>query len=231
MSEKNSGGNPTPKRRKLKPDGRRKPIVTALTVNGKDVEPLSYPGKPPAYEEKRLEALYVYVTDLDKCTLNQLHKDPRFSDIPLDTIIEWSKKDGWSKLRAETTAKIRARLQKQLEISMTETLRMELDKLEAMIGESELQMGRVAARSWEGVAKIMMSALERKDSIVQRIVAEQVDSVSDEEKVGELPEAVKAGEFNADDFREAAAYLLQKRIERSSEPPESNEGGDKDGES
>lgn len=176
---------------------------------------MDIPDKPSAYDPRRMEAMYVFVTDLDKCSLPQLQKDPRFSDIPIGTLTRWHNVDKWADLRNEALAKIRSKLQKQLELSMSETLSSELDNLDAMISESKLQMGRVGAKSWEGVAKVMLNALARKDEIVQRISAEQVNSVGDGDVGSDTPAVLKSGTFDTEDFREAASYLLRKRIDRA----------------
>jgi len=231
VSEKNSDGkpeNPAPKKQRRKNVGGKKPATNTITLRGKEIPPLQRNGAPSSYDSKRLEAMYVYVTDLDGCTLPELHQDPRFSDISYNTLKHWHHFDGWGKLRSQALSRIRARIQKQLEISMTETLRQELGLLDAMISESQLQLSRTAPKSWEGVAKLMLSALERKDAIVQRIAAEQLPPDEAGSEPGALPAAIKDGHFDANDFREAAKFLLEKRIERvkSADDVEELAGGD-----
>ncbi len=132
------------------------------------------PGKggthPPAL---RLEAMAVYVMDLEGCTVRDLHKDPRFHHIQYSTLRSWCVEDGWDKLRQESVQKLRTKLSKELSFRLSENLLREIKDLMDMrdlvwktIRDSNGEL-QVAPRSLEGMLKELREVNKRINEIAE----------------------------------------------------------------
>lgn len=119
----------------------------------------------------RAEAGLLYVGHPIGISIEELHKDPRFSELSVRTLFRWAQVDRWVERRVSFIEEWKAEARKRLAGQLAQARLDELDLL-AEIASSGLQKIRedaVAPKSLEGLMRATVEALKYKDELRQRI--------------------------------------------------------------
>lgn len=119
----------------------------------------------------RAEAGLIYVGHPIGISIEELHKDPRFTELSLRTLFRWAQIDRWVERRVSFIEEWKAEARKRLAGQLAQARLDELDLL-AEIASSGLQKIRedaVAPKSLEGLMRATVEALKYKDDLRQRI--------------------------------------------------------------
>ena len=190
-----------------------------------DAAPVKPKGKKKSsLDAKRFEAGVVYITTIDSISIEDLHKDPRFADISIVTLGKWSAQDKWRERRQQlflgVQKKLEAKLADQLEVALLQEIEdlMEIRSMAMGMVKKELTNGVsvIPAKSWEGLAKVIMQANQRLDDIRHAQARSVVDAMgdSDGQSVSDRHPAAKIS-YTKKELRDASNYILaQRRADR-----------------
>lgn len=222
--EKNSTRKPV---KRLKDHKKVSEILddVVVTVDTSKVNPDDVLGR----DRLRLEAGMVYVTSLKAISVTELHSQPRFNGIPLQTLAKWANEDKWVQRRKEMFASLREGLEKRLRESLTDQVYTSVQSLRKLKGMAEDKLTAIGpngkpmlkARSWEGVAKIFMEADKRLDEYRQTMNDDPMALGFAPKSTKQLPETTeetsnkpamrKLPEYDPAELRKLAKQLTKKR--------------------
>lgn len=192
-------------KRVVKKKVRKKPIPKGIAPL--DVKVVRKKGAKHS-DRIRTAAMAVYVMDMDGATVEDLHKDPRFKGIQLDTLRRWSTEDKWMALRKEALEKVREKLAKELTFRLSENIMREVNDL---IELREIAWGHLRTaepKSWEGVAKAFLDMNKRLGEIAELVKQGALDDMG--RKTPESSATMQA-DYKIEDLRAAAKMLTGKR--------------------
>jgi hypothetical protein len=111
----------------------------------------------------RQKAGLVYTTDPDGLTVLQLRELEEFKDVPVQTLQKWSQLDNWTSRRKEVFEKWRIAAEDRLGGELARTRIEELRELQDIkrLALGKLKSAATEAKSWEGVAKVLVLINER----------------------------------------------------------------------
>jgi len=128
----------------------------------------------------RAEAGLFYMTDQSAPTLEQMSQDARFSAVTKKTLERWSIDDKWVERRAEFFKKWTARAMDRMGTEICKLRQRDLGDLETIrtkalewLADAEIQ-----PRSWEGVAKVLMEASDKRTILAEAIGQELMPSTT-----------------------------------------------------
>ena len=165
------------------------------------------------FDKLRVEAMAVYVMDLEGATITELHQDPRFKDLDLKTLRTWCAEDNWVSLRAEALEKTKDKLKKELTYRLSENVYREVrDIMDLRKRTRDLLFSSfVPAKSFEGLGKLFLDLNKRLAEISELVKEGTVDDLG--RKVGPVAQTGAPTVINYDpkDLRAAARYLTEKK--------------------
>lgn len=154
----------------------------------------------------RLEAMAVYLMDMHGCTIEDVHKDDRFKEIPLATMRSWAQVDDWAGKRKLSYVALQNRLTAETSKMLTDRLYHEVQSLMTLEKKADTLLINTEPRSWEGVAKIKMEIHARLADIAKLVgdgvVDEMGHSVEQQKKTNTVP--MPKIKYDAAKVREAA---------------------------
>lgn len=173
----------------------------------------------------RMEAQYLYVSSLDGITISDIAKDPRFAGaVAPKTLENWSQKDKWNEKRRDMLAKLHGNLDQQMRGVLTASLQARIADLQAIRDEAVSRLraayrdGRpvLEAKSWEGVAKVLMTANQELDDLRQQTAGNLLPGEVADPGMAQIAEKTEGHpgtkvEYDDDELRTAAKAILQKR--------------------
>jgi hypothetical protein len=121
------------------------------------------------YEKLRVEAMAVYVMDMNGATVEDLAKDPRFKDLSISTLRSWSAEDGWNALRKEAIEKVREKLQTELKFRLSDNILREVRDLMELRDLAWTWLKATPPKSLEGMLKAFMDINKRLGEIADLV--------------------------------------------------------------
>lgn len=185
---------------------RKKAIPKGFAPLAKSVKRTTGRGK--THDRLRIEAMAVYVMDMDGASVKDLHKDPRFKTVHLDTLHVWCNEDHWVDLRKEALAKVRAKLSKELAFRLSENMMREVKDLIDLreVAWVEIKNPLVETKSREGMMKVFLDMNKRLAEIAELVKQGALDDMG-----RKIPAASETKiEYKVEDLREAAKMLTAK---------------------
>lgn len=175
--------------------------------DGKDI--LSRLSGPNAHV--RILAGIEYATNPETPSIEQLHRDPRFSSVSLRTLERWAAEDRWTDRRREFVDKWTEYARAQLGTKLAQKRIQDLEMLEMLRQGAIDQLGdpELRPKSWEGVVALAAKLTNQLDEIRRQIGGEMLESIG--QPVLPAPDSEHA-QFEKDDIEQAARALLRKKL-------------------
>jgi len=207
---------------KTKTSRKKSPLRTPVAqVVVPTPRPLSHGARDAANDRSvtRFEAGLLYVTSMHNVDIPALRRDPRFSDVSPVTLSRWRRADRWDDRRKAMFLDIGEELERRIKSSITDTRFMEVQSTTSLRNTAIDQLmetdvdgnRRLKARSWEGVARVLLNANKRLaeiyDDVRGDIVADKAESATPEQRE-------TAFEYDEDALRRAAKLLTAERREK-----------------
>jgi hypothetical protein len=189
-----------------------------LTMGLEDVEVVEV--EPSAnyannYPMLRLEAMATYISDVEGCSIAEVHKHPKFKHISWKTFQSWAQEDEWADKRKRQLQKVKNKIAREIGRKLTDNLYREVCDLYELkdMTASMLKGGEVKARSFEGVAKVMMDINRRLSELAQMVNDKVIDEAGNLVEAKERPNqaAIPTSTVDPKEAREIANLLLERR--------------------
>lgn len=183
------------------------------------IPPAGQAGMPTKWPPRmRLEALAAYMADMNGCSVEDVHKDPRFNMVPMQTFKSWSTADKWTEHRKKAYEALKNRLSIEVSKVLSDQVYQEVQELRKWNEKSTslLEDPALKARSWEGVLKSKMEIQKRLFEISQMVNQGLVDEMGrsvEEKTMGALTSGPSVA-FSQDQLAELAKIYTQQERER-----------------
>jgi hypothetical protein len=153
-----------------------------------------------------------YTTDLRGSTLAAMAKHPVYGAVSLRTLEKWCRKDGWVERRRQNLEAWREQIARGIGNELTRVRTEQLKRLQAISDQAiaKLENNLVDAKSWEGVAGVLVKLAELMDDWRDKIRGDVVPDLSR----GFDPPAQARPQLSDEEARAAAMVIIHKRREQ-----------------
>lgn len=171
----------------------------------------------------RQRAALVYTTDPNGMTIEELHRIDEFKHIPLATLQQWSRLEGWTERRKEVFARWRRQAEDRIG---TEISRIRLDELRQLedirrIAIRKLKRKATKENSWEGVGNLLLKLNDRLEYLAGMIGKEMLPP--EENKAEKAADALLKNGLTPAEMEAAIEAILRARVEASGMAVEATE--------
>lgn len=165
------------------------------------------------FDQVRLEAMSIFITDTSGCTFQELAKDPRIAkhNVSSATLRKWSSEDGWMDKRKEALDNFKQSLGIELQKTLTESLYREVKTLLEFHRQGVHHSVHTPPEKWEGVVKVTMEVQKRMAEIAEMMKSGILDGVGKPVQETGTSTRRMTHDFNPTDLREAAKSLTNKQ--------------------
>lgn len=185
-------------------------------------------GEIPSDQALRLKAAMVYTTDLNQCSLADLHEDPRFNHIPITVLRVWHKEDDWEGERKQFLKDFRRNSELKLHDELIQAQVGGLKRMQVLLDMSmEALVGNDAAnpttnlemKSFETVGTLAVRLFETLNSAREKMIPLFVQHQTPQQKKPKaekiLPEMPKLSSAQARAGALAALRVKQEEQRRA----------------
>lgn len=160
----------------------------------------------------RMEAMAIYITDMDGVTVQELSRDPRFKDVHIKTLYRWADEDNWKTKRMQALANVKQRLTVITQRTLTQNLEREVQDLFNLRRQTIHHLGHTPPDKFETVGKLLLDTNKRLSEIAEKMQAGVIDDTG---RAIPPEQQAKGGramthDFNPHELREAARSITTK---------------------
>lgn len=160
----------------------------------------------------RYAAGLFYTTDLRGTIVPEMAKHPVYGAASLRTLEEWCRKDQWIERRRQNLEAWREQISRGIGNELARVRTDQLSRLQAIFEQAlaKLENDLVDAKSWEGVAGVLVKLAELMDGWRDKIHGDVVPGISRSLD----PPAQTRPQLTDEEARAAAMVIIQKRREQ-----------------
>lgn len=155
------------------PDARLPPEIAA------DIEELAQSATASGYDPHlRMEAALTYMSDPERGSIRKVHQDPRFSQLALSTLENWSRRDKWVERRQRFISTWAKHAYSKMGTVFVHERQADMELLKEL---QDMSMGRlrsgedpVPIKSLEGIIGALVRVSARKDEIGKSLVEDML---------------------------------------------------------
>ena len=151
-------------------------VRTPVFGNKPGPKPMAYAEPPPAESNAylRYSAGIYYTTDMKGCTVEDLTRHPIYGVVPFRTLEGWCGKDKWVERRKAIQEDWRKKIEMAIGSQLARLRLAQLETLQRVYNKAleKLEGDMVAAKTWEGVATVLVRIAEIMDEFRGKVGSE-----------------------------------------------------------
>jgi hypothetical protein len=161
----------------------------------------------------RYAAGLFYTTDLRGTTVPAMAKHPVYCAVSQRTLEEWCRKDRWVERRRQTLEAWHDEIARGIGAELARVRTAQIDRLQAVFDQTlaKLEHELVDAKSWEGVAGVLVKLAELMDGWRDKTHGDVVPGISR----GLDPPPQTRPHLTDEEARAAAMVIIRKRREQT----------------
>ena len=165
------------------------------------------------YDKMKLEAMAIYVTDVDGLTIKELAQDPRFKgNVSVDTLRKWAEEGEWPELRRKSLAKVREALAVKLAQTLEYNYVRSFEDMIALRRETMARFPEVRNGTFPQHGNLLIQIDQRLELLFEKMQVGGINAVGELQSKTEDRRSFPGIEgYDAKALREAGTMINRKR--------------------